>query len=136
MRTWRECLGHWVPPGEGTLASLESLARSGGELRLHDMPVLPVSKPVAEGRNEAAGSAEDTITLTARVILYARDNPSLKPNGELFSPLNSPSAVGDMNISMYSFWRPEVVQIWTTACRHPFGAIGPGPGQKFQVEIF
>ena len=78
------------------------------------MPVVLVPKPVARGRNEAAGSAEDTITPTARVILYARDSSAQKPNGELlFSPLNSPLAVGDLSISVYNFLSPEALQIWT-----------------------
>lgn len=128
-------LVHWVPSGKGTLAPPESLARSSGELRsfvpswveLNDMPVVLVTKLVAKGRrNEAAGSAEDTITPIARVILHARDSLAWKPNGELFfSPLNSPSAVGDRNISVYNFCSLEVVQIWTMARRHPFGAFGP-----------
>lgn len=146
MSTWQVSLVHRVPSGKGTLTPPESLARSSGELRsfvpswveLNDMPVVLVTKPVAERRrNEAAGSAEDTITPTARVILHARDGLAWKPNGELFfSPLNSPSAVGDRNISVYNFCSLEVVQIWIYGAQTPFWSFWPRALFPAQVEIF
>lgn len=93
IRTWWTSPVHWVPPGKGMFAFPESLARRGGELQsfvLSDMPAVLVPKCVARRRNEAAGSAQDTITPPAMVILYARDNPAQKTSDELsFSPLST-----------------------------------------------